>query len=118
MRPVTQHGGLRAEGNLLEALFPDAKLVLSVGMVFATARDERDGGHDGLKGNVCHDRSERKVRRAEPQTARLRKMSKERGGETRLGPCANWRSTDASWAGSESAGQTQPPESDSAGRSC
>ena len=55
MRPVAQHGGLRAEGNSLEALFPDAKLLLSVGMVFATARDERDGGHDGLEGNVCHD---------------------------------------------------------------
>jgi len=52
---AAQHGRRRAERNSLEAWLPDAKLLLSVGMVFATARDERDGGHDGLEGDVCHD---------------------------------------------------------------
>ena len=52
---AAQHGRRRAERNSLESLFPDANLVLSVGMVFAKARNRRDGGQDGLEGNVCRD---------------------------------------------------------------
>ena len=50
-----QHGRRRAESNSLESLFPDARLLSSVGLVFATARNRRDGDHDGLEGDVCHD---------------------------------------------------------------
>ena len=41
--------------QLVGFVVPNAILLSSVGEVFATARNRRDGGHDELEGDVCHD---------------------------------------------------------------